>query len=461
MGKKALIVGSIVVSCLLVSSSILYLHYINDASERANDGEGGANVENGGAVDNDDDGGLIPVVPKTIDTDGDGIVDSSDAFPYDSSEWKDTDGDGLGDNSDSLPFDKDNDGFSDSVDLYPNSDIGFVFSISKIRIVDYVDLLDEYGEIYFILTIDGNNVGRLDNNGETWSCQLNTQRSVSASFRYNVEDDQRYTNILLTMLDDDLDSDDILDIDGNSQLGRTLALTYDITTQTWTGDDDGVAYGSEDGTESDDDDDAVVYYDIEITSMPQTKSFTWTYGGKGFTLSSSITSRQYAEYQQMDIARKGISSKWVNFVTTDDQVIKDIALKLTKMAQSQGYGEVETINFALRFCQSIEYMHDSETMGADEYWRFPVETLYDEVGDCEDSSFLFASIAEAMGYDAVLLEFDGHAAVGIASSQASGTNWPYSGVRYYMCETTSEGHTVGSLPVDLINTEMKNVIQVH
>jgi hypothetical protein len=59
-------------------------------------------------------------------------------------------------------------------------------------------------------------------------------------------------------------------------------------------------------------------------------------------------------------------------------------------------------------------------MDADEYWRFPVETLYDETGDCEDTSFLFASVAEAMGYDAVILMLPGHAAVGIASDQASG-----------------------------------------
>ncbi|MEC9393624.1 MAG: hypothetical protein VYA45_02440, partial [Candidatus Thermoplasmatota archaeon] len=41
--------------------------------------------------------------PTKADTDGDGYTDSIDDLPLDSSEWKDSDGDGTGDNSDFLP----------------------------------------------------------------------------------------------------------------------------------------------------------------------------------------------------------------------------------------------------------------------------------------------------------------------------------------------------------------------
>ena len=41
-----------------------------------------------------------------IDSDGDGIADSLDAFPNDASETTDTDGDGVGDNSDAYPNDE-------------------------------------------------------------------------------------------------------------------------------------------------------------------------------------------------------------------------------------------------------------------------------------------------------------------------------------------------------------------
>jgi hypothetical protein len=49
-----------------------------------------------------------------IDSDGDGVPDTQDAFPFDPTEDTDTDGDGTGNNADS---DDDGDGFSDSTEL--------------------------------------------------------------------------------------------------------------------------------------------------------------------------------------------------------------------------------------------------------------------------------------------------------------------------------------------------------
>ena len=51
-----------------------------------------------------------------LDTDGDGVPDSSDVFPNDPSETSDFDGDGLGDNADT---DDDNDGVEDIEDAFP------------------------------------------------------------------------------------------------------------------------------------------------------------------------------------------------------------------------------------------------------------------------------------------------------------------------------------------------------
>ena len=41
---------------------------------------------------------------ETLDSDGDGVGDNSDAFPNDVSESSDSDGDGVGDNSDAFPM---------------------------------------------------------------------------------------------------------------------------------------------------------------------------------------------------------------------------------------------------------------------------------------------------------------------------------------------------------------------
>lgn len=60
------------------------------------------------------------------DTDNDGVINGSDAFPNDPTETVDTDGDGVGDNADAFPIDAgetvdtDGDGVGDNADAFPN-----------------------------------------------------------------------------------------------------------------------------------------------------------------------------------------------------------------------------------------------------------------------------------------------------------------------------------------------------
>ncbi|NOH31673.1 LamG-like jellyroll fold domain-containing protein, partial [Vibrio mediterranei] len=62
---------------------------------------------------------------NAVDSDGDGVVDSEDAFPNDPSETSDSDGDGVGDNADVFPtdstehLDSDGDGVGDNADAFP------------------------------------------------------------------------------------------------------------------------------------------------------------------------------------------------------------------------------------------------------------------------------------------------------------------------------------------------------
>lgn len=80
-------------------------------------------------VDSDGDGVIdsLDAFPndatESVDSDGDGVGDNGDAFPNDATETKDTDGDGTGDNADTTPngdVDTDGDGHLDSVDVFPN-----------------------------------------------------------------------------------------------------------------------------------------------------------------------------------------------------------------------------------------------------------------------------------------------------------------------------------------------------
>ena len=63
-------------------------------------------------------GGLTVTAVSPSDSDGDGVPDSLDAFPNNSTEWGDNDGDNIGDNADT---DDDNDNVSDSDELRLNT----------------------------------------------------------------------------------------------------------------------------------------------------------------------------------------------------------------------------------------------------------------------------------------------------------------------------------------------------
>ena len=94
--------------------------------------------------------------------------------------------------------------------------------------------------------------------------------------------------------------------------------------------------------------------------------------------------------------------------------------------------------------------------------------LWDGQGDCEDSSALFASLMEALGYDAVLLLFlgniEGHAAIGISVDGASGKSYGYQNNEYYYAETTDTGSFIGDDPkyyfVDLDTDEASYIYNV-
>jgi hypothetical protein len=398
------------------------------------------------------------------DADGDGYPDSEDAFPQDPKEWQDSDSDGLGDNGERWPMDTDGDGFADAIDFYPSEDMSIVLNVTGIGVEDETDVLDDNAEVYLVLDIDGVQEGRLDNVGEAWSCAVGSTMAVNESYRFNADDNRRYTNFEITMVDDDLVSNDIMDIDGSSRTGRTLNVTYDIVNGSWRGNDiGGVADGSLDGTSSLDDDDGMVAFDLELAPIDENRTYRWSFLGSEYSMQATVPPRAYASYTSKDVPRSyyfGYTDAEVQrFVTSGDPVIASIAAQLRNMSASAGFDEVETIDLALRFCQSIQYSYDNATMDADEYWRFPVETLYDETGDCEDTSFLFASVAEAMGYDAVILFLPGHAAVGVASGDGSGTYVSEGGVRYYYCETTSPGFELGELPYGLEGEDV-DVVQV-
>lgn len=206
------------------------------------------------------------------------------------------------------------------------------------------------------------------------------------------------------------------------------------------------------------------YYTISVTGDIEAH-FQWTYDGKEYTYSMTIA---YADIRAArdayDVKERaqGTKDHILSFVTYDDTYVKKLAEDLNKMASEKGMTDLQKANFVLTFVQHIEYQLDDVYMGYTEYWKLPLETLFDMGGDCEDTAILFCAIVTVMGYENALFLLPGHMASGIYVAGASGDGFYFADdpdTVYYFCETTSTGWTVGKNPDR--NTYNKNNVKVY
>ena len=167
-----------------------------------------------------------------------------------------------------------------------------------------------------------------------------------------------------------------------------------------------------------------------------------------------ITLSTYLEYYFLP--RFDDWADWTEMISdpNDDFYIESIVEGLNSMAIEYGMREIDKVNFVISFVQSLPYTEDDVTTGWDEFPRYPIETLFDRGGDCEDTSILVAAILDEMGYDVCLLilENENHCAVGIDIPIDYGSYYEYEGAEYYYLETTGDGWTIGEIPPDFEDT---------
>ncbi len=123
-----------------------------------------------------------------------------------------------------------------------------------------------------------------------------------------------------------------------------------------------------------------------------------------------------------------------SFIEPDDRYVQQIASEIEALGDS----DYQRASYALSFVQSLHYYSDEQLYGQDEFWAYPIETLYQHGGDCEDLSVLLCSILLAMDIECVLLDFEGHVSAG-ACVGGQGAYYSLDGKRYYVCEPTGTG----------------------
>lgn len=187
---------------------------------------------------------------------------------------------------------------------------------------------------------------------------------------------------------------------------------------------------------------------VAAQSQYYDKSFAWDYGGRHWTWNLSIPEALYDAYKAVPVStrtRNGPAGYGL-LTTTEDYYLQTLAQKLNETTTQLRYNSFDQVSFILAFVQSLPYTSDSVTTGKDEYPRFPIETLVDDGGDCEDTSILFATLTLSLGYGTVYINPPDHYAVGVLGNDLPGSYWTYNGKTYYYCETTGDGFKIGQLP---------------
>ena len=174
--------------------------------------------------------------------------------------------------------------------------------------------------------------------------------------------------------------------------------------------------------------------------------YAWNYGKGAWTYDMKIPKSAYDNYKTVD--RKKIRD-YSYYVTdpSDDEYLAGLADKFKEAAEKESHSDLDMVKNIIFFVQNLEYVDDKVGTGYDEYPKFPLETLADEGGDCEDSAILLASLLRELGYGTVLIQFDDHMAVGVKGEDSiQGSYYDVDGTRYYYVETTSPGWDIGEVP---------------
>lgn len=199
---------------------------------------------------------------------------------------------------------------------------------------------------------------------------------------------------------------------------------------------------------------------VELTS----KSYNWTYNGHKYKITVEIPKSAYDYYHGLERIPTSDYSVYVSY-PIDDNYLMGIVEKLQAFSSIEGFTDVQRVNLVVSFVQNIPFTNDFITTGYDEYPRYPLETLIDGGGDCEDTSILASSLLKLMGFDTVLLSYPNHMAVGISITNISGSYYSSDGKHYYYVETTGKNWKIGEIPpeykdlsVTILSLEPKPII---
>ncbi|MFH0840938.1 MAG: hypothetical protein V1865_03105 [bacterium] len=167
----------------------------------------------------------------------------------------------------------------------------------------------------------------------------------------------------------------------------------------------------------------------EITNEHQV-NFTWRYLGQDYSMTLDLSKDLYEQYKNSNKRYQytgNLPPNWIEEyyamffkLKPEDNSIKQLAEKLTVLAEGHLLTSDQLVELTIAFVQSIPYDRERAVNIIDkvdgDFTNYPYESLYTKTGICFDKTFLAILILRELGYGTAVLDYseDNHSAIGIA-----------------------------------------------
>lgn len=200
--------------------------------------------------------------------------------------------------------------------------------------------------------------------------------------------------------------------------------------------------------------------------VPGRKVYCWKFQPRGAPveieqeISLEVSRTRYEEYRR----KERFAGAWNRYAEEEMPEVRALAFEFQRLFNQQKWSTYNQAYDVLKFVQAcFPYSSDQETTGHEDWPRYPIETLVDGTGDCEDLAVLCAAVIARLGFPTVLLLYPRHLAFGVAGAEGLKGDYltdPRSGRRYFYGEATSNGWRLGEIPANYRGTAPEQILPV-
>lgn len=188
------------------------------------------------------------------------------------------------------------------------------------------------------------------------------------------------------------------------------------------------------------------------------KTFRWTFEPKGNPMPVEqeivlkISRNRFEEFK----SKPRYDQEYNRYAEEEMPEIRDLALAFQVLHSDHKWSTFNQAFNILTFVQScIPYSFDKDTTPQSDWPRYPIETLMDGTGDCEDVAILCGAILARLGFSSALFAYPRHLAFGVQA--VDGLKGDYvedssNKKKYYYGEATAKGWRLGEIPSDYKNS---------